>query len=153
MLKKIATIENIPEFLEKVKKTSRSGMAESGGPTKIKPTRLMGFGHVIYKTIDPRSKLCKQLTLEVYDLLGCDDIAKLALKLEEVVLQDEWCRTRNLNPNIDYWTALLFHALDFPTDMFPVWMCIPRVAGYLAHFVESLDDPEYKIFRPRQVLL
>jgi citrate synthase len=85
--------------------------------------------------------------------LGVDSIAKVALELEKQVAEDEWFTSRKLYPNVDYWTALLFHCLGFPTDMFPVWMYIPRVAGYLAHLVESLDDPEYKIFRPRQVIL
>jgi citrate synthase len=76
----------------------------------------------------------------------------MGLILEEKVLNDDWFISRNLYPNIDFWLALAFDTLDFPSDMFPVWLYIPRVAGYLAHLVESLDDPEYKIFRPRQVL-
>ncbi|KAI8893375.1 citrate synthase-like protein [Globomyces pollinis-pini] len=152
MLKKIGTVENIDEFLNSIKKSSRSSMIASGEtPVKNKSARLMGFGHRIYKTIDPRVRICKQLTLELFDLLGCNDVAKVALALEEKALQDQWFTSRNLYPNIDFWTAILFDTLDFPTDMFPVWMFIPRVSGFIAHLIESMDDPEYKIFRPRQI--
>ena len=83
--------------------------------------------------------------------MGKDDMSDIALALEEQAKQDDWFVSRSLHPNIDYWTAIVFYTLGFPQDMFPVWMMIPRVSGFIAHWQESLDDPEYKIYRPRQI--
>ncbi|KAJ3368556.1 hypothetical protein HDU91_000468 [Kappamyces sp. JEL0680] len=151
MIKKIGSVENIDSFLENIKTSSSIRASVSDFSKKPKSARLMGFGHRIYKTTDPRVRLCKQLAFELFDLLGCNKVAQIGLKLEEKALADPWFTSRNLYPNIDFWTALCFDTLDFPSDMFPVWMFIPRVSGFIAHFVESLDDPEYKIFRPRQI--
>ncbi|KAJ3323605.1 hypothetical protein HDV06_001629 [Boothiomyces sp. JEL0866] len=153
MLKKIGKVENIDSFLNSIKLSSRSSILASGETPNSKSSRLMGFGHRIYKNCDPRVKIFKKLTLQLYDILGCSQIARVGIALEEKVLADEWFVSRKLFPNIDFWTALAFYTLDFPSDMFPVWMFIPRVTGFIAHLVESLDDPEYKIFRPRQVYI
>ena len=83
--------------------------------------------------------------------MGSDSVGETALALEEAAQNDEWFSSRNIYPNIDYWTAIVFHTLGFPQDMFPVWMMLPRIAGFIAHWQECLDDPEYKIFRPRQI--
>ncbi|KAJ3275160.1 hypothetical protein HDV01_001299 [Terramyces sp. JEL0728] len=153
MLKKIGKVENIDAFLSSIKLSSRSSIIAAGDTPSAKSSRLMGFGHRIYKNGDPRVKIFKKLTLQLYDILGCSEIARVGIALEEKVLADEWFVSRKLFPNIDFWTALAFYTLDFPSDMFPVWMFIPRVTGFIAHLVESLDDPEYKIFRPRQVYI
>ncbi|KAJ3170840.1 hypothetical protein HK101_011322 [Irineochytrium annulatum] len=164
MLRNIGKVENIQVFLSVVKRrqtlygksetgallTSMPGVASPTASGRQKPTRLMGFGHRIYKTHDPRVKICKAIALELFGLMGTGEMGELALALEDAALKDEWFVKRGLFPNIDFWSAIVFHTLGFPSDMFPVLMCIPRVAGFMAHWQESLDDPEYKIFRPRQ---
>ncbi|KAI8849551.1 citrate synthase-like protein [Chytridium lagenaria] len=155
MLRQIGKVENIQVFLSMVKrKQTITGSLSDPIVTpdvsmktktqRSRPTRLMGFGHRIYKTHDPRVRICKGLAMELFELMG---------KGEEAVLADEWFVKRGLFPNIDYWSAMVFHTLGFPPDMFPVLVCIPRVAGFIAHWQESLDDPEYKIYRPRQVYI
>ncbi|KAJ3102649.1 hypothetical protein HDU96_009557 [Phlyctochytrium bullatum] len=158
MLRQIGKVENIQIFLSLVKRkqTFSGSVLDQGGSSstassRARPTRLMGFGHRIYKTHDPRVKICKGLALELFELMGKGDLGELALALEEAALNDEWFTKRGLYPNIDYWTAIVFHTLGFPPDMFPVLICVPRVAGFIAHWQESLDDPEYKIYRPRQI--
>ncbi|KAJ3416981.1 hypothetical protein HDV05_007463 [Chytridiales sp. JEL 0842] len=163
MLKQIGKVENIQVFLTMIKRKqavsstslSLSGAtgSQSGLAKKAKPMRLMGFGHRIYKTADPRVKICKDLALELFSLMGKGDLGELALALEEAALSDDWFTQRRLYPNIDYWCAIVFHTLGFPADMFPVLMCVPRTAGFCAHWIESLDDPEYKIYRPRQIYM
>jgi citrate synthase len=83
--------------------------------------------------------------------MGKDNMTEIAVALEEQAIAHPWFVARSLLPNIDYWTAVVFHALGFPQDMFPVWSMIPRISGFIAHWLESLDDPEYKIYRPRQI--
>ncbi|KAJ3201035.1 hypothetical protein HDU67_001639 [Dinochytrium kinnereticum] len=162
MLRQIGKVENIQVFLSMVKRRQTiTGSLSDPIPTaadavpkstaRSRPTRLMGFGHRIYKTHDPRVKICKELALELFELLGKGDYGELSLALEEAALGDEWFVKRGLFPNIDYWSAIVFHTLGFPPDMFPVLMSVPRVAGLIAHWQESLDDPEYKIYRPRQI--
>ncbi|KAL2915216.1 hypothetical protein HK105_205323 [Polyrhizophydium stewartii] len=148
MLQKIGSVDKIDAFLELVK----SGGSAAPGHRKSR-VRLMGFGHRIYKTQDPRVRICKGLVLELFELMGKDSIGDLALALEAKALADPYFTERKLNPNIDYWTGLLFYTLRFPSDMFPVWMFIPRAAGMVAHLIESIDDPEFKIFRPRQIYI
>ncbi|KAI9146404.1 citrate synthase-like protein [Paraphysoderma sedebokerense] len=166
----VKNVDNIPAFLDKLKKRKSFMPAdndkENGGagvPKGMKeepPMRLMGFGHRIYKTHDPRVKIVKDLALELYSYLHpnappphepSSHLIHLALKLEEAALSDPYFANRSLYPNIDYWSAIVFHTLGFPPDMFPVLTCIPRAAGYLAHWIESIDDKEYKIYRPRQL--
>ncbi|KAI9333844.1 citrate synthase-like protein [Obelidium mucronatum] len=155
MLHLIGTPSNVPQFLQLVKekkcihKNSSTGTLEftEGG----KPTRLQGFGHRIYKSMDPRVKIAKSLALELFELIGKGEMGDLALALEEAALADSWFQSRHLFTNIDFWTAIVFHTLGFPADMFPVLTAIPRTAGLVAHWQESLDDPEYKIYRPRQI--
>ncbi|KAJ3105456.1 hypothetical protein HDU97_008072 [Phlyctochytrium planicorne] len=166
MLRQIGKVEHIQVFLSMVKRrqTVTGSLADppmspetakknAGSASRARPTRLMGFGHRIYKTHDPRVRICKNLALELFDLMGKGELGELALALEEAALSDEWFVKRGLFPNIDFWSAVVFHTLGFPPDMFPVLMCIPRVAGLISHWQESLDDPEYKIYRPRQVYI
>ncbi|KAJ3225541.1 hypothetical protein HDU81_007795 [Chytriomyces hyalinus] len=159
MLNLIGTPENVQPFLDLVKakacvvKGDKGGLAakksDSGVP--VAATRLQGFGHRIYKSTDPRCEIAKKLAFELFDLIGKGSLGSLALHLEETALSDSYFTSRNLYPNIDFWTAVVFHVLGFPSDMFPVLTAIPRTAGLIAHCQESLDDPEYKIYRPRQV--
>ncbi|ORY39029.1 citrate synthase [Rhizoclosmatium globosum] len=148
MLNQIGTPENIPTFLTLVKQKSSVIKTPAGtlaaSPTG-RPTRLQGFGHRIYKST-------KSLALQLFSILGqTNEMATLALELESQVLADKWFQDRHLFPNIDFWTAVVFHTLGFPPDMFPVLTAVPRAAGLIAHWAESLDDPEYKIYRPRQI--
>lgn len=138
MLENIGTKENIPAFIEDVKK---------------RKMRLMGFGHRIYKSYDPRAKIAKKLAYQVFEVLGKEPLIEVAVELERIALNDEYFKKRNLYPNIDFYTGLVYKALGFPTDMFPVLFCIPRAAGWLAHWIESLDDEDTRIYRPRQVYL
>ncbi|KAJ3019903.1 hypothetical protein HKX48_001627 [Thoreauomyces humboldtii] len=153
MLKQIGKVEKIQLFLTKIKrKDSSAGVSGAGkGQRSDRPLRLMGFGHRIYKHGDPRVKIAKKMAFELFDLMGRDNIAELAIALEEAAIADEWFTKRGLYANVDFWTAIVFHTLRFPTDMHPVLLTVPRVAGLMAHCWESLDDPEYKIFRPRQI--
>ncbi|KAJ3027722.1 UNVERIFIED_CONTAM: hypothetical protein HDU68_003254 [Siphonaria sp. JEL0065] len=154
MLHLIGTPENVPAFLQLVKE-KKSIKKESNGSLVAaasgKPTRLQGFGHRIYKSLDPRVKIAKSLALELFSLIGQGEMGTLALALEQAALADPWFQSRHLFTNIDFWTAIVFHTLGFPADMFPVLTAIPRTAGLVAHWQESLDDPEYKIYRPRQI--
>ncbi|KAJ3077087.1 hypothetical protein HDU98_008519 [Podochytrium sp. JEL0797] len=154
MLELIGTPDNVPVFLQFVKdrknivkKPDGSLHASASG----KPTRLQGFGHRIYKHTDPRVVKAKALALELFSLIGRDEIGTLAVLLEEAAKEDPWFDNRHLFPNIDFWTAIVFHTLGFPADMFPVLTAVPRTAGFLAHWVESLEDDELKIYRPRQI--
>ncbi|KAL7753376.1 hypothetical protein RI367_001151 [Sorochytrium milnesiophthora] len=136
MLEEIGSVENIPPFLEQV---------------KAKKRRLMGFGHRVYKSYDPRAKILKKIADEVFEVMGRDSLIDVACELERIALSDEYFIKRNLYPNVDFYSGIIYKAMGFPTDMFPVLFCIARTAGWLAHWREQLRDPEIKIFRPRQV--
>ncbi|KAH6561406.1 hypothetical protein BASA50_009503 [Batrachochytrium salamandrivorans] len=157
MLQKIGSVDNIDKYLELVKLPGTSSGAtdsiRSSSNMRKTRVRLMGFGHRIYKTHDPRVRICKGLVLELFELMGKNSVGELAIALEAKALADPYFTDRKLYPNIDYWMGVLFHTLQFPSDMFPVWMFIPRVAGMLAHLIENIDDPEYKIYRPRQIYI
>ncbi|TPX67369.1 hypothetical protein SpCBS45565_g03810 [Spizellomyces sp. 'palustris'] len=163
MLKQIGKVEKIQLFLSMVKRkeTDAAALYGSNGlgsgkkatQKNTRPLRLMGFGHRIYKAGDPRVRVAKKVAFELFDLMGKDKLVEIAIALEEAVMGDEWFVQRGLYANIDFWTAVVFHTLRFPPDMFPVLMTVPRVAGFVANCLESLDDPEYKIYRPRQVYI
>lgn len=138
MLEEIGTVENVPKFIEEV---------------KAKKKKLMGFGHRIYHNYDPRAKIIRKVAYEVFDSLGKEPLIEVATELERRALADEYFVSRKLYPNVDFYSGLIYKAMGFPTDMFPVLFTIPRVVGWLAHWIESLDDPETKIYRPRQVYL
>ncbi|HSL21095.1 MAG TPA: citrate synthase [Vicinamibacterales bacterium] len=136
MLREIADVKNVPDFIRKVK--------DGKG-------RLMGFGHRVYKNYDPRAKILKQMADAVFDVTGHDPLIKIALELERIALQDEYFVSRRLYPNVDFYSGLIYKAMKFPVAMFPVLFAIPRTAGWLAQWEEMLMDPEQKIARPRQL--
>jgi len=138
MLQEIGDVKNIPAFIEAVK----SGKGES---------RLMGFGHRVYKSYDPRAKIVKKLCDDVLKVAGMSKDMEIALKLEEIALSDEYFIKRKLYPNVDFYTGLIYRAMHFPTDYFTVLFAIARTAGWLAQWEEMLLDKEQKIARPRQI--
>ncbi len=137
MLREIGSVSNIPAFIKEVK---------GGGG------RLMGFGHRVYKNYDPRAKVIKRLTDQVMDLVGKKSpLLPVALELEKIALSDEYFVSRKLYPNVDFYSGLIYEALQIPVDMFPVLFAIPRTSGWLAQWEEMLLDKDQKIARPRQI--
>jgi len=136
MLSEIGTIQKVPEFIKRVK---------SG------ETRLMGFGHRVYKNYDPRARIIKKIAYEVFDLMGKNPLLKIALECERIALEDDYFVKRKLYPNVDFYTGLIYQSMGFPMTMFPVLFAIPRMSGWLAQWEEMLLDPEQKIARPRQI--
>jgi citrate synthase len=138
MLNEIGSVSKVPEFIEKVK----SGEGHS---------RLMGFGHRVYKSYDPRAKVIKKYADRVFDVTGKNPLLEIALELERIALQDDYFITRKLYPNVDFYSGLIYQAMGFPVEMFPVLFAIPRTAGWIAQWEEMLLDAEQKIARPRQI--
>jgi citrate synthase len=138
MLDHIDTIAKVPDFIKSVK----------GGEGK-----LMGFGHRVYKNFDPRAKVIKKLADSVFDVTGRNPKLDIALELERIALQDEYFIKRKLYPNVDFYSGLIYQAMGFPVEMFPVLFAIPRMSGWITHWLEMLADPEQKIARPRQIYL
>ncbi len=138
MLHEIGSMRNVPAFINRVK-------AGEG--------RLMGFGHRVYKSYDPRAKIIKRIADLVFDVTGKSPLLEMALELERIALQDEYFVTRKLYPNVDFYSGLIYQAIGFPVDMFPVLFAIPRTAGWIAQWEEMLTDPDQKIARPRQVYI
>ena len=136
MLTEIGSIEHVPAFIEEVK---------SG-----KGSRLMGFGHRVYKHYDPRATIVKQTAYDVFEVTGKNPLLDIALKLEEVALSDDYFISRKLYPNVDFYSGLIYQAMGFPVAMFTVLFALPRTVGWLAHWQELLADPDQKISRPRQ---
>lgn len=110
-----------------------------------------GFGHRVYHNYDPRAKIIRRTAYEVFEVMGKEPLIEVAVELEKQALADEYFTSRKLYPNVDFYSGLIYKAMGFPTDMFPVLFCIPRAVGWLAHWLEGLDDPENKIARPRQM--
>jgi citrate synthase len=137
MLTEIGSMDNVPAFLEEV----RSG----------KGTRLMGFGHRVYKNYDPRATLIKQTAYDVFEVTGKNPLLDIALKLEETALADPYFIDHKLYPNVDFYSGLIYQALGFPVAMFTVLFAIPRTVGWLAHWQELLADKDQRISRPRQM--
>jgi citrate synthase len=138
MLNEIGSINNVPEYVKRV---------------KAGEFRLMGFGHRVYKNYDPRARIIKQVADEVFEVTGKDPLLDIALELERIALEDEYFVKRKLYPNVDFYSGIIYQALRFPVNMFPVLFAIPRTAGWLAQWTEMLDDVDQKIARPRQVYL
>ena len=136
MLREIGSKDNVPEFVEKVK--NREAL-------------LMGFGHRVYKNYDPRATIIKKACDDVFEVTGVNPLLEIAVELETVALNDEFFIQRKLYPNVDFYSGLIYEALEFPPEMFTVLFAIPRTAGWLAHWQELLADKEQKISRPRQV--
>ena len=138
MLNEIGSVKKVPDFIKKVK----SGEGKD---------RLMGFGHRVYKSYDPRAKVIKKMAELVFTVTGQNPLLEIALELERIALEDDYFVSRKLYPNVDFYSGLIYQAMGFPVEMFPVLFAIPRTAGWLAQWEEMLEDPETKIARPRQI--
>jgi citrate synthase len=140
MLEDIGTVDNIPKFLDRVK-------------DKQDNTRLMGFGHRVYKNFDPRAKIIREMCHKVLTRLGRNDnpLFELALRLEEIALKDDYFIGRKLYPNVDFYSGIIYSALGIPRSMFTVLFAMARTAGWVAHWMEMISDPAMKIGRPRQL--
>jgi citrate synthase len=138
MLNEIGSVDRVPDFIKRVK----SGEGNH---------RLMGFGHRVYKSYDPRAKVIKTIADLVFAVTGQNPLLEIALELERIALQDDYFVTRKLYPNVDFYSGLIYQAMGFPVEMFPVLFAIPRTAGWIAQWEEMLLDPEQKIARPRQI--
>jgi citrate synthase len=136
MLRRIERKENIPDFLERVKKGDE---------------KLMGFGHRVYKNYDPRAKIIQKATYEVFEVTGTNPLLDIALELEKIALNEDYFVDRKLYPNVDFYSGIIYEALGMPVEMFPVLFAIGRTAGWIAQWLEMIDDSEQKIARPRQI--
>ena len=138
MLSRIGDTRNIPDFIQRVK----------NGEGK-----LMGFGHRVYKNYDPRARVIKSVSDEVFEVTGRNRLLDIALELERIALEDEYFISRKLYPNVDFYSGIIYQAMGLPEAMFPVMFAIPRTVGWLAQWQEMITDPEQKIARPRQIFL
>jgi citrate synthase len=136
MLKRIETVENIPDFLEGVKQGNE---------------RLMGFGHRVYKNYDPRARIIKKYLDDVFEVRGKSPLLEIATELEKRALDDDYFTSRKLYPNVDFYSGLIYEALGLPVAMFPVMFAIGRTSGWIAQWKEMVEDSEQKIARPRQI--
>jgi citrate synthase len=136
MLEEIGSVDRVPEHIERVRKGE---------------LRLMGFGHRVYKSYDPRARLIKRVADEVFAVTGRNRLLDIALELEKIALEDEYFIGHKLYPNVDFYSGLIYQAMGFPVDMFPVLFAIGRMPGWLAQWQEGLLDPDQKIARPRQI--
>jgi citrate synthase len=137
MLREIGSVAKVPDFIKRVK--------EGEG------TKLMGFGHRVYKNYDPRAKVIKRTCDEVFEVTGRNPMLDIAVELERIALQDDYFIKRKLYPNVDFYSGLIYEAMGFPVDMFPVLFAIPRTVGWVSQWEEMITDNEQKIARPRQV--
>ncbi len=138
MLREIGSKDKVPAYVERVKRGD---------------VKLMGFGHRIYKNYDPRARIIKQVADEVFAVTGKNPLIDLALELERIALQDDYFVSRKLYPNVDFYSGIIYEAMKFPVDMFPVLFAIGRTPGWLAQWQEMLTDKEQKISRPRQIYI
>ncbi|WAW87985.1 citrate synthase [Xanthomonas citri pv. malvacearum] len=139
MLEEIGTADNVESAVAKAKDKNSS-------------FRLMGFGHRVYKNFDPRAKIIREMTHKVLGELGVNDpLLEVALKLEEAALKDDYFVQRKLYPNVDFYSGIIYKALNIPVEMFTVMFAIARTAGWVSHWLEQQVDPEMKIYRPRQI--
>ncbi|MDP7691930.1 MAG: citrate/2-methylcitrate synthase, partial [Vicinamibacterales bacterium] len=138
MLNKIGSVDHVPAFV----KTVKDGQG-----------RLMGFGHRVYKSYDPRAKVIKETADQVFEVTGRDPLLDVALELERIALQDDYFVSRKLYPNVDFYSGLIYQAMGFDPAMFPVLFAIGRTAGWIAQWEELLRDDTRKIARPRQVYI
>jgi citrate synthase len=136
MLQRIGRVEDIPDFLEGVKAGDE---------------RLMGFGHRVYKNYDPRARIIRKHLDDVFDVRGKSPLLEVATELEKRALDDEYFTSRKLYPNVDFYSGLIYEALGLPVAMFPVMFAIGRTSGWIAQWLEMVQDPEQKIARPRQI--
>jgi len=136
MLNEIGSKQKVPEYVRRV---------------KAGDFRLMGFGHRVYKSYDPRARIIKQVADQVFEVTGKNPLLEIALELERIALEDDYFVSRKLYPNVDFYSGIIYQAMRFPEEMFPVLFAIPRTSGWMAHWQEMLLDPEQKIARPRQI--
>jgi citrate synthase len=136
MLKRIENKENIPDFIAGVKEGNE---------------RLMGFGHRVYKNYDPRAQIIKKACEDVFEVTGVNPLLKIATELEKIALEDEYFIKRKLYPNVDFYSGLIYEAMGLPVAMFPVMFAIGRTSGWIAQWLEMIEDKEQKIARPRQI--
>ena len=136
MLRRIGDVSRVPEFIDGVKAGNE---------------RLMGFGHRVYKNYDPRATIIKKACDDVFEVTGVSPLLKIAVELEQIALADDYFVSRRLYPNVDFYSGLIYEALGMPAEMFPVMFAIPRTSGWIAQWLEMVDDPEQKIARPRQI--
>ncbi|HEX4625103.1 MAG TPA: citrate synthase [Solirubrobacteraceae bacterium] len=136
MLERIGTVEHIPDFLASVKEGQE---------------RLMGFGHRVYKNYDPRARIIKKYLDDVFEVTGKSPLLEIASELEKRALDDDYFTSRKLYPNVDFYSGLFYEALDLPVSMFPVMFAIGRTSGWIAQWLEMVNDSEQKIARPRQI--
>ncbi len=136
MLNEIGSVKNVPDYIKRVKEGE---------------VRLMGFGHRVYKSYDPRAKIIKETAHQVFEATGRNPLIDVALELERIALEDDYFVERKLYPNVDFYSGLIYEAMEFPTSVFTVLFAIPRTAGWVAQWYESMQDPELRIARPRQL--
>jgi len=136
MLTEIGSVKRVPEFIKTVKAGER---------------KMMGFGHRVYKSYDPRAKIVKRLAYEVFEVTGRNPLIDIALELEKIGLEDDYFVSHRLYPNVDFYTGIIYQAMGFPMTMFPVLFAIPRTSGWMAQWAEMVRDAEQKIARPRQI--
>jgi citrate synthase len=136
MLEEIGSVDRVPEHIERVRKGE---------------LRLMGFGHRVYKSYDPRARLIKRVADQVFAVTGRNRLLDIALELERIALEDDYFTSHKLYPNVDFYSGIIYQAMGFPVDMFPVLFAIGRMPGWLAQWEEGLLDPDQKIARPRQL--
>jgi citrate synthase len=136
MLRRVGSLDNVPGFIEGVKDGKE---------------RLMGFGHRVYKNYDPRATIIKKACDDVFEVVGVNPLLKIAVELEKIALEDDYFVSRKLYPNVDFYSGLIYEALSFPPEMFTVLFAIPRTSGWLAQWLELVQDPDQKIARPKQV--
>jgi citrate synthase len=136
MLNSIGSVDNIPGYIDRVKRGE---------------LRLMGFGHRVYKNYDPRATIIKSIADQVFEVTGRNKLLDIALELERIALSDDYFISHKLYPNVDFYSGIIYQAMGFPVDMFPVLFAIGRMPGWLAQWEEGITDPEQRISRPRQV--
>lgn len=138
MLHEIGTVERVPGYVERVKRGEH---------------KLMGFGHRVYKSYDPRAKIIKATMQRVFDVTGTNPLLDVALAIEAIALQDPYFIDRRLYPNVDFYSGLIYEAMGLPIDTFTTIFATARMAGWVAHWIEAIEDPEQKITRPRQIYI
>jgi citrate synthase len=138
MLNEVGHVDHVPSFIKRV---------------KAQEVRLMGFGHRVYKNYDPRAKIIKIIADQVFEITGHNPLLDIALELERIALEDDYFVSRKLYPNVDFYSGIIYQAMGLPISMFPVMFAIPRTVGWLAQWIEMLEDKEQAIARPRQIYL
>jgi len=135
-LEGIGSPDKVPGYIERVKKGE---------------CRLMGFGHRVYKNYDPRCRIIKKTAEGVFRVTGSSKLVDVALELERIALEDDYFISRKLYPNVDFYSGLIYRAMNLPSNLFTVMFAVPRTCGWLAHWLEAFEDPEQKLMRPRQI--